>query len=117
MGDELAVELATLLEKQGLGVKTAAKKEEKDEKKEEKKEEKEPKKEEKDEKKEEKKDKKKDEKKKKGALMLEVVNSLAKLATELDEAGAEEASSLVDDALRVIVRNLEVEADADKKSE
>ena len=35
-----------------------------------------------------------------------VLNTLSKLASDLDEINAEDASSLVDDALRVIVHNL-----------
>lgn len=51
-------------------------------------------------------------KKKKADVMMDVVSSLVKLAGELDEAGADEASSLVDDALRVIVKNIEAEKTA-----
>jgi len=103
-GDEMILELATLLGTDT--VKTAAKKDEKKEKKEEKeKDEKEDKKE----KKEEKEDKKEDKEKKKASLMAGVLQDLVKLATELDELGAEEASSLVDDALRVIVDNIKAE--------
>ena len=54
-------------------------------------------------------DKKKDDKKK-DAVMY-VLDGLAKLASELDEAGAEDASSLVDDALKVIVNNLKKETE------
>lgn len=54
--------------------------------------------------KDDKKDKKDDKKK---DAVLSVLNGLSKLAGELDEIGAEEASSLVDDALKVIVNNLE----------
>lgn len=53
---------------------------------------------------EEKKDDKKD---KKASIMVRVLQDLVKLAGELDEIGADGASSLVDDALRVIVKNLE----------
>jgi hypothetical protein len=58
-------------------------------------------------KKEEKKDK--DDKKEKKDAMMDVLTGLSKLAADLDEVGAEEASSLVDDALKVIVHNLENE--------
>ena len=54
------------------------------------------------------KDDKKDDKDKKDAVM-NVLNGLSKLAAELDEVGADEASSLVDEALKVIVHNLEKE--------
>ena len=50
---------------------------------------------------------KKDKKKKKAETMMAVVQDLVKLANELDAAGAEEASGLVDDALKVIIENLE----------
>jgi len=106
-GEEMMLELATIL---GTMQKTAAKKDE-DDKKEDKKEEKEDKKEEDDEDKEDKKeedDKKED---KKASVMMGVVSSLVKLANELDEVGAEEASSLVDEALQVIVKNLEKPAE------
>jgi ABC-type Zn2+ transport system substrate-binding protein/surface adhesin len=103
LGDEMILELAASL---GGMEKTAAKKDEKEEKEDkkddkEKKDEKEEK-EDKDDKKEDKKDKKKD-------AVMDVLNGLSKLAADLDEAGADEASSLVDDALRVIVNNLENE--------
>ena len=64
----------------------------------------------KDDKKDKKKDDKKDkaEKKKKEAVMY-VLNGLSKLAEDLDGIGADDASSLVDDALRIIVHNLESE--------
>jgi len=96
-GDEMMLELATLL---GAMQKTAGKKD--DDKDEEKKEESKKDEEKKDD--EKKKDGKKD---KKADVMMNVVSSLVKLAGELDELGAEEASSLVDDALRVIVKNIE----------
>ena len=102
-GNEMVAELSKLLNKYDVSLeKTAAKKEdEKDEKKEDKKE----KKEEKDEK--EKKDKKKkDKKKKKAEVMMDVVNSLVKLAEDLDADGAKEAADLVDDALQVIIKNM-----------
>jgi hypothetical protein len=100
--DEIVMELAAAL---GGMEKLAAKKEEKEEPKKDKKEEKEEKKEDKKDKKEE-----KDEKdKKKAKALMEIVNGLAKLASELDEMGAEDASSLVDDALKVIVYNIEDE--------
>ncbi len=111
-GDEMVAELANLLNKHGVGLdKTAAKKEEKEDKKEDKKEEKAEKKEEKADKKEDKKEEKaekkeKAKKKKKAEFMSEVLSNLVKLAEELDAAGAEEAASLVDDALQVIVKNI-----------
>lgn len=46
----------------------------------------------------------KDDKKKKASY---VIASLSKLAGDLDEMGEDDASSLVDDALRVIVKSLE----------
>lgn len=101
MGNEMILELAAAL---NTGMeKTAAKKDEKCEKCEcdpcecDKKEKKDKK-----DKKEEKKDKKKD-------AVMDILNGLSKLAADLDEAGADEASSLVDDALRVIVNNLQKE--------
>lgn len=108
-GDEMVAELANLLNKHGVGLdKTAAKKEDKEEK-----EDKKDKKEEKDEKKDkkEKEDKKEDkkekaDKKKKAEFMSGVLSNLVKLAEELDAAGAGEAASLVDDALKVIVKNI-----------
>ena len=82
--------------------KTAAKKEDKEEEKDEDKKD-----EDKKEDKEEEKDEDKKEKaKKKAAVLMSVVTGLQKLATELDEAGAEVASSAVDDALRIIVENM-----------
>jgi hypothetical protein len=105
-GDEMMLELAGLL---GTLEKTAAKKDDKDEEKDEEKKEKAEEKAEKDEEKKEKAEKKKDKKKKKADVMMHVVSSLVKLASELDELGAPEASSLVDDALRVIVKNIEAE--------
>ena len=108
MGDELILELAASLG--GLN-KTAAKDD--DDKKDDKKDEKEDKKDEKedkkddDDKKDDKKDDDKDDKddKKKEAVMY-VLNGLSKLAGELEDLGAEEASNLVDDALQVIVNNV-----------
>lgn len=91
--DEIIMDLAEAL---GGMEKFAAKKEDKKEEKEEK--------EEKAEKKE-----KKEKDKKKAEAVMDIVNSLAKLAGELDEMGAEEASSLVDDALKVIVYNIDGE--------
>jgi len=107
--DEIVMELAAAL---GRMEKTAAKKEEKEEKdeKKEKKEEKEVKKDEDKKEKEDKKDEKKDkEDKKKAKAVMSIVHGLAKLAGELDELGADEASSLVDDALKVIVYNVDKE--------
>lgn len=107
-------------------VKTASEKEDKkEEKKEDKKEEKccekcgkekceckEDKKEDKkEEKKEDKKEDKKDKKskKKKAEVMLGVINELVKLANDSDASGADEAASLVDDALQIIMKNVEKE--------
>jgi len=65
---------------------------------------------EKEEEKEDKEDKKeKKDKKDKKASAAYIVSSLYKLANELDDMGADEASSLVDDALRVIVKNMKSE--------
>ena len=97
-GDEMMLELFNLLNKQGL-VSTAAKKDDEEDKDE-------PKDDEKDEKED-----KKDKDKKKKAVVMGVLNELTKLASELDEAGAEEASSVVDEALRVIVRDLQTDAE------
>lgn len=94
-GDEMVLELAALLGNDM--VKNAAK--DNDDKKEDKKE-----KAEKD--KKEKADKK-DDKKKNAFVMVRVLQDLTKLASELDKLGADSASGLVDDALRVIVANLE----------
>lgn len=59
---------------------------------------------------EEKEDKEEDEKEeKKAKAIMEIVHGLSKLANDLDEVGANEASSLVDDALKVIVYNIEQE--------
>jgi len=103
-GDEMMLELAALM---GTLEKTAAKKDDKKDDKADK--EKEDKKEEKAEKEKKEKEDKKDKKDKKAEVMMHVVNNLVKLAGELDEIGAEEASSLVDDALRIIVKNIEAE--------
>lgn len=106
MGDEFILELAASLEA-GLNKTAAKKKEDKEEEKEDK-----------EEKcpeckcdpceceKEEKKDKKKKKDDKKDATLY-IVHGLSKLASELDEMGAEEASSLVDDALKVIVQKIQ----------
>lgn len=120
-GNEMVSELSRLLNKHegGLG-KTAEKKDEKEDKKDEKCEEcgKDPckcaemKKEEKEkekakkEKEKEKADKKDKKKKKKAEVMMEVVNNLVKLAEDLDREGAKEAADLVDDALKVIIKNI-----------
>jgi len=109
-GEEMILELATLLGTET--VKTAAKKEDEEEKEGKKHEEKESKEFEKGEKEEEKeakkeKKEKKEKKDKKATLIMSVVQDLVKLAGELDEMGADEASSLVDDALRVIVDSIE----------
>lgn len=104
-GDEMILELASLLGTET--VKTAAKKDDKDEKKEDKKDEKKEEKAEKEDKKDDKEDKKDDKKEKEASVMMSVVQDLVKLAGELDDIGAEDASSLVDDALKVIVDGLE----------
>jgi len=49
----------------------------------------------------------KEDKVKKSEVMLGVINDLVKLANELDSAGADDASNLVDEALQVIMNNLE----------
>jgi len=121
-GDEMVAELANLLNKHSVGLDKTASEKEKEEKckkceKEpckceelkEKEEAKEAKEEAAEEAKEEKakKDKaKKDKKKKKAEFMSSVLSNLVKLAEELDAAGADEAASLVDDALKVIVKNI-----------
>jgi hypothetical protein len=99
-GNEMVAELANLLNKHEVGLgKTAAKKEMKEEKSDKK---------EKAEDKEEKADKKEKSKskKKKKSDFENLLNNLVKLAEELDASGAEEAASLVDDALKVIVKNI-----------
>lgn len=60
---------------------------------------------------EEKEDKKKKPKKpkKKESNINNILNGLIKIAEELDEMGAEDGSSAVDDALKVIVNNLKNE--------
>jgi len=126
MGDEMVAELSKLL---GNGLdKTAAKKEKEDEKCEECGKEpckcKEMAKKEKDkakadkEKEKEKADKAKakaKKKKKKAEVLAGVVGELVKLADELDAAGAPEASGLVDEALNVLVTNLETETTTDEE--
>ena len=98
-GDEMVAELSRLL---GNGLdKTAAKKD---------KEEKEEKAEKAEKKEKEDKKEKKGKKKKKAETIASVVGELVKLADELDELGATEASGLVDNALKVVVTNLEKEA-------
>jgi len=52
------------------------------------------------------KSKKKD---KKDAAVMDVLNGLSKLASDLDEMGADDASAAVDEALQVIVRNIQRE--------
>jgi len=101
--------LSKLLPAEENVVKTAKAKEDKEDK--------EDKKDKKDEKedKEDKKDEKED-KKSKSSVIMSLVSDLVKLAGELDEAGAEEASSLVDDALRVIVDNIKANAQASEES-
>lgn len=42
----------------------------------------------------------------KKAVVMGVINELTKLASDLDNAGADEASAAVDDALRLIVKDL-----------
>lgn len=107
-GDEMMLELHNLLNKQGL-VSTAAKKDDDKEDKKDDKDEKDlpPFMKKKEDDKDEKKDKKDDDKKKKKAVVLGVLHELTKLASELDEAGADDASSAVDEALRVIVRDIQ----------
>lgn len=90
-GDEMILELSTLLNKDV--VKNAAKKEEKDDKEECKEY-----------------DKEKSEKKKKSSVMVDVLQDLVKLAGELDEIGADEASELVDNALGTIISDLNKQA-------
>jgi len=111
-GDEMMLELHNLLSKQGLMVTAAKEDDEKDDDKDDKKL---PpfmkKKDDKEDKKDKKKEDKKDDKKKKKAVVLGVLQELTKLATELDEAGADDASSAVDEALRVIVRDLQAETE------
>lgn len=90
MGDEMILELAARLGSPDMN-KTAAK-EDDDEK--------------------EKKDKeevKEEEEDKKDACIITVLNGLSKLASELDEMGADDASSAVDEALRIIVQNIQKE--------
>jgi hypothetical protein len=101
-GNEMISELVNLLNKRDVGLdKTAAKKEPKEDKEEDA--------DKKD--KEEKKEKPKAKgKKKKKADLQSLLNNLVKLAEELDASGAEDAASLVDDALKVIVKNIKDEA-------
>lgn len=109
-GEEMILELAGLLGTDT--VKTAAKKDDDKDDKKDKKEEKAEKKEKEDKEKKDKKDKEKKDKEKKdkkASVMIGVLQSLVKLAGELDEMGAEEASSLVDDALKVIVDGIKTE--------
>jgi len=109
-GEEMILELAGLLGTDT--VKTAAKKDDDKEDKKDKKEDKEDKKEDDDKKDKKEDDDKKDgkfEKEKKASIMAGVLQDLVKLATELDELGADEASSLVDDALKVIVETIKTE--------
>jgi len=103
-GDEMVLQLASLL---GTDTVKTASKEEKGEEKEDKKEEKKEDKEE--EKKEEKEEEKEEDKKKekKADVMTGVLQDLVKLATELDEIGAEDAAGLVDDAIKTIVDGIE----------
>lgn len=102
MGDEMILNLAARLGASDLS-KTAAKKDDddKDEKDEDKKDEKD--KEDKDDKDE------KDNGNDKKAAVMDVLNGLSKLASELDEIGADDASAAVDEALRVIVHNIQKE--------
>lgn len=60
-------------------------------------------------KKDKKDDDKKDDKKKKDASVMTVLAGLSKLAEELDDVGADDAAAAVDDALRIIVENLQAE--------
>jgi hypothetical protein len=98
-GDEMIFELAAML-------KTAGKKtdEECEESKKDKKEPKEP-----EEKEEEKKTEKPKSKKKskKATVLSSVLNDLVKMANSLDEVGAQDASNLIDDALQVILKNVQ----------
>jgi hypothetical protein len=106
-GDEMVLELAKILNA-GMD-KTAAKKDKKEEEKEPKG--KKPDDEEVDEEdtsdEEEGKEDKPKKDKKKAKAMLGVVNDLVKLANDLDSAGANEASSLVDEALQIILKELD----------
>lgn len=103
-GDEMIFELSSLL-------KTAAKKEEKyNFEKHDDKEKKECEDCEEENKKKSKKDKKKEKKSKKASKLMGVVNSLVRLASDLDNSGDIEASSLVDDALQVILKNIKKDA-------
>ena len=97
-GNEMISDLANLLNKHSGLDKTAAKKDDKKEDKEEAKKEK------------EKEKAKAKAKKKKKAELSGLLNNLVKLAEELDAAGSEEAASLVDDALKVIVKSIKDEA-------
>ena len=116
MGDEFILNLAASLK--GFD-KTAAKDDDKDDKNDKKDKEDKKKKDEEDKKKKDEEDKKKkdeDKKKKdkkddKKASVMEVINGLSKLAGVLDEMGADDASDAVDDALRIIVKNLRKEQD------
>lgn len=103
-GEEMVLELASLLETDV--VKTAAKKEDEDDKKDKKEE-----KAEKDEKKEKKDDKEEKKEDKKASVMVHVLRDLVKLAGELDDLGADKASSLVDEALRVITDSIEADVE------
>ena len=131
-GEDMIRELVKLMGTDTV-VKTATEKAEKDEKRAEKKEEKKCEKcekelceckeikekeeakaekaEQKEEDKKEKEDAKKDKKnkKKKAEVMLGVVSELCKLANDLDTTGADEAASLVDEALQVIMKNVDKE--------
>jgi len=44
---------------------------------------------------------------KENTVVAEVIGDLVKIASELDDIGADDASSAVDDALRIIVRDLQ----------
>lgn len=91
-GDEMIHVLATLLDTNT--IKTASKKDKEEDV--EKKDNGKDKKKEKDDEKDEKKDKK-------ASVIVSVVNDLVKIANDLDNAGAQEASDLVDDALKIIL--------------
>lgn len=105
-GEEMVLELASLLNTDI--VKSASKDEEEKEGKEH--EEKESKEKEKVEQEEKEAKKKKDDAKKKkdkkASVMVHVLRDLVKLAGELDDLGADEASGLVDDALRSITNSI-----------
>lgn len=107
-GDEMMLELHNLLNKQGLFSTASKKEDDKDDEEEDKKGKEDKDKKDKDDKNEKEKDKKEEGDKKKATIMT-VLNELTKLASELDKAGADDASSAVDEAMRAIVKNIESE--------